>query len=444
MLQCREVSELKHADRRLATELVMGVLRWRGELDFHIEQLSRRRLERLDPEVVTILRLGIYQIRHLAKIPRAAAVNEAVELVKAARKRSAAGLVNAVLRQCAPPRRRFDVLPLEDLNSEEKESVCRAVPVWLLDRWAVHARPEREAPEGAIPPADAGIGVPLRLAWASVQIPPTTLRVAFGICDWEEFSRELAGEGISIRQPTGRYAPHALIVESGNIQASRAFREGRVVIQDEGSQLVVELLAPQAGQRVLDLCAAPGVKTGQLAQMLGRGMLVASDLSASRLRTLVRLLPPQVSPEVRLHLIRVDARQQLPFGIRFERILLDAPCSGTGTLSRNPEIKWRLQAQDITRLAAVQRLMLRQALEVLAPGGRLVYATCSLEPEENEQVVEKVMKEVQGYRVLTRAELVREFPGQASLFDSVGYFRTRPDLHHMDGFFAGVIARASC
>jgi 16S rRNA (cytosine967-C5)-methyltransferase len=447
MLQRREVSELKDADRRLVTELVMGVLRWRGELDFHIQRLSGRPLKRLDPEVVTILRLGIYQIRYLAKIPKAAVVNEAVELTKAARKRSAAGLVNAVLRQCAPATRRLDRAALESLTLEDKESICRVVPAWLLDRWAAHAGPGGRPPEGeATPPAEAGVGLPLRLAWASLQVPPTTLRVVplgCGITDWEELRRELAGEGISTRQLTRRYAPRALVVESGSIQASRAFREGRVVIQDEASQLVAALLAPRAGERVLDLCAAPGLKTGQLAQMLGRGMLVACDLSASRMRTLAKLLLPQVPPEVRLHLVRLDATEQLPFAIRFDRILLDVPCSGTGTLSRNPEIKWRLQPRDFSRLAIAQGRMLRQALEVMAPGGRLVYATCSLEPEENEQVVEKVLEEVRGYRVLTRTELGHEFPAQAPLFDSGGYFRTRPDVHQTDGFFAAVITRTT-
>ena len=444
MLQRPEAAELKDADRRLATELVMGVLRWRGELDFQIEQLSGRPLKRLDSEVATILRLGVYQIRFLSKVPKAAVVNEAVELTKAARKRSAGGLVNAVLRRCVPAKRRLDLAPFDDLTPEEKASIGRAVPPWLLERWATHSRPAGGPPGGlASSPSDLGVGWPLRLAWASVQVPSTTLRVgamSSSIGDLEVSRQELAEDGISTRQPRGRYAARALVVESGNILASRAYREGRVVIQDEASQLVAELLAPQPGQRVLDLCAAPGLKTGQLAQILGAGTLVACDLSASRLRTLVKLLPPEVPPRVRLRLVRLDATRQLPFGVRFDRILLDVPCSGTGTLSRNPEIKWRLRASDFTRLADAQGRMLRNALEVLAPGGRLVYSTCSLEPEENEQVVENVLKGIHGYCMLTRADMVREFPAQAPLFDLDGYFRTRPD-HEMDGFFAALITR---
>jgi 16S rRNA (cytosine967-C5)-methyltransferase len=203
------------------------------------------------------------------------------------------------------------------------------------------------------------------------------------------------------------------------------------------------LVAPQAGDRVLDLCAAPGIKCAQLVAALGRGMLVACDVSARRLRTMAQLLPGRVPSAVRLFLVRLDATRKLPFNIQFDRILLDVPCSGTGTLARNPEIKWRLQPQDLPRLAGMQEKMLQNALSVLAPGGRLVYATCSLEPEENERVVERVISETEGIRALTPRELSEGFPGLAPLFDPQGYFRTRPDLHAMDGFFATVIVRVA-
>jgi 16S rRNA (cytosine967-C5)-methyltransferase len=214
-----------------------------------------------------------------------------------------------------------------------------------------------------------------------------------------------------------------------------------VVIQDEASQLVAELVAPEPGQRVLDLCAAPGMKAGQLAQMLGAGTLVACDRSAPRLRTLARLLPSWVPPAVRLSMVRLDAAHALPFGAKFDRILLDAPCSGTGTLGRNPEIKWRLRPEDIARLAELQAKMLRNALPALANDGQLVYATCSLEPEENEGVVEKVLHEEAAFRLLTTHELAFKHPHLTPLFDSQGYFRTRPDQRPMDGFNAAVIVR---
>ncbi len=487
LLQSEEVSALREVDRALVTELVMGVLRWRGELDFQIERLSGKRLRTFDPEVVTVLRLGLYQIGFLEKIPVSAAVNEAVELVKRVRKRSAAGLVNAVLRKAERiggrptrrPVRRGGMAEAEAASQPEGsdsiasraglvERACRATPEWLLDRWT----------------RQFGSDTAKTLAVASVSVPPTTLRVTgaqTSLVGLERIERELAEEGIIVRP--AQYAHDALVVESGRVQASRAWREGRVVVQDEASQLVATLLRVEPRQRVLDLAAAPGIKTAQLAGLLskaeeGRGfspagpkpstgiiensgahfvgraeappflgllqqpasLLVASDVSARRLADLNRLLPRQVPPDVRLSVVRLDATERLPFGSCFDRVLLDAPCSGTGTLARNPEIKWRLRPEDLARLAENQATMLRHALEVLSPGGRLVYATCSLEREENEQVVERVLKETQGVRALGRDELSREIPLVAGLIDADGYFRTRPDRHGTDGFFAAVLA----
>jgi len=241
----------------------------------------------------------------------------------------------------------------------------------------------------------------------------------------------------------GRFSERALIVRSGNIHATEILRRGEVIIQDESSQLVATLLAPRPGHRVLDLCAAPGIKTGQLAEDLGRGTLAAADVSAQRLRTMKRLLRGHIPPIVKLDCVRLDATRPLPFAGTFDRVLVDAPCSGTGTLARNPEIKWRLRAGDLVRLAEIQRRILRNALAVLAPGGRLVYATCSLEPEENENIVENVLTAMPECRLVSQDELAGAFSGFSGLFDSSGYFRTRPDLDGMDGFFAAVIERAN-
>ena len=429
LLQTQEVSALKETDRRLATELVMGVLRWRGELDFQIGEVSAKPVERLDPEVATILRMGVYQIQFLERVPKAAAVNEAVEMTKAAHKRSATGLVNAVLRRCPPGRSAIRPRRFEELDKAMLASVRRATPAWLLERWANNL-------------AQAGTGgndVALRLAWASTQVPPTVLRVVELAQDIPRLREELAAEGIKTRP--GKFSSRALVVQSGNVQASHALRQGRLVIQDEASQLIVDLLSPHAGQRVLDLCAAPGIKAGQIAQMLGSGTLVTCDVSASRLHTMARLLPPWLPNGVQWLAVRLDACQALPFGCQFERILLDAPCSGTGTLARNPEIKSRLLPEDLQRLADAQARMLKNALGSLCLGGRLVYATCSMEPEENEDVVERVLEELPAYHRVPASEIKSAFPVLNPLFDSQGYLRTRPDLYTMDGFFAAVIVR---
>jgi 16S rRNA (cytosine967-C5)-methyltransferase len=264
------------------------------------------------------------------------------------------------------------------------------------------------------------------------------LRVS-GEAERESIQHRFAEEGI-VTVP-GRYGRQALVVKSGNIHASKIIHEGHAVIQDEASQLVGALVAPTPGQRVLDLCAAPGIKTGQLATELGKGRLVACDLSARRLLTTVRLLRKLLPDGLHLHLVRLDATIELPFAVRFDRILVDVPCSGTGTLARNPEIKWRLRPDDLERLGNLQMRILRNAIAALAPGGRLVYSTCSLEPEENEVVVERVLHERPEFRLVSAEELLGELPSLYRFFDSVGYFRTRPDLHFMDGFFAAVIIR---
>ena len=404
---------LSQPDQSLATELVLGSLRRRAELDLWITRLSGLAPAALDPEITTILRLGIYQIRSLHRVPKRAAVNEAVELTKVARKRSAVGLVNAVLRKCQPM----------DASSAglDADSVRLAVPDWLRERWV--SRFGAEATNA--------------LSRRSLETSRTAIRIAGR--DVRAVQNELAGEGIELRP--AEYAPQAFIVERGHVTRSALWRDGHLVIQDEASQLVGSLVRPHPGQAVLDLCAAPGMKLAQIAADLGQGLLVACDQNPRRLGSMSELTERWLPATLRRHRVQLDAACPLPFGIKFDRVLLDAPCSGTGTLARNPEIKWRLAPGDIARLAEMQRRMLETALPNLAPGGRLVYATCSLELEENEKVVEGVLETAVGFRVLDRAEQIREHPALASLFDERGYFRTRPDLHGTDGFFAAVIGR---
>ncbi|HEV2232899.1 MAG TPA: 16S rRNA (cytosine(967)-C(5))-methyltransferase RsmB [Terriglobia bacterium] len=430
LLQSPQISSLKEMDRRLVTEIVMGTLRRRGEIEHWLIKLSGKKLSYFDHEIATILRLSLYQILFLERIPKSAVVNEAVELAKAARKRSATGVVNAVLRKAEPLHERAQAEtrtdPPSSPDAARSGGAAHSLPAWLQERWSRHFG--HEAMES--------------LARASLRVPPTTLRVAGGARERTKIQEQLNEQGI-VTQP-GRYSAQALVVqsvESGNVQSSPVIRERRVVIQDEASQLVASLVAPKPGERVLDLCAAPGIKAGQLADALGAGLMIACDLSARRLDTLRRLLPKMIPADLNVHLVRLDAARALPFGIAFHRILLDAPCSGTGTLARNPEIKWRLEPKDLPRLADLQVRILQNALTAIEPGGRAVYSTCSLEPEENEQVIERVLHAINGFRLLPASELSREFPSLSPLFNFQGFFHTRPDLHGMDGFFAAVIQR---
>lgn len=423
LLQARQVSALSERDRGLATEIVMGVLRWRGEIDHRLQKLSGKSPKSLDGEVSTALRIGVYQIAFLEKIPKSAAVNESVELTKLSRKRSAAGLVNAVLRKCEPEKlvqRMSGSLPDAPALLA---SIRRSVPAWMLERW------ER----------NFGVEAATRLAWAATQLPPATLRISTSTPEPDEVVRKLEEKGSVIRR--GKFASRALIADAGEGAASRLAEGLGLAIQDEASQLVPELAGVRVSERVLDLCAAPGMKTSLLADAVGDGLLVDCDASARRLETLQKLLPRLTANAAAVRVVRLDATQPLPFGQQFDRILVDAPCSGTGTLARNPEIKWRLAKDDLERLPAIQRKILSNALSALASGGRLVYATCSLEPEENEQVVESVLAATADFRLLGREELAEELPKIAPLIDARGYFHTRPDLDGMDGFFAALVTK---
>jgi 16S rRNA (cytosine967-C5)-methyltransferase len=423
LLQSRRVSPLSERDRGLATELVFGVLRWRGEIDHRLEQLSGKRPQSLDCEVLTALRVGIYQIAFLEKIPTSAAVNESVELTKLAGKKSAAGLVNAVLRKCQPEKLLQHSGPDQLNDPEFLMSVRRTVPAWMLNRWE----------------KNFGTDAANRLAWSATRVPPSTLRVCSCTPEPHEVISKLAEKGCSVRW--GRYTSNALVAEAGEAIVARLADQMGLAIQDEASQIVPELLQARSGDCVLDLCAAPGMKTSLLADAVGHGLVMACDSSSRRLQTL-RKLQPRLTANVRaVRVVRLDAMQPLPFGQSFERVLVDAPCSGTGTLARNPEIKWRLTSEDIDRLAVMQRAILSNALSALAPGGRLVYATCSLEPEENEKVVQSVLAATSDCRLLSRAELADNLPEIAPLIDERGYFHTRPDLDGMDGFFAAAMSR---
>jgi 16S rRNA (cytosine967-C5)-methyltransferase len=418
--------KLKPEDAALATELTLGVLRWQGLLDAIIQKHTGKPATRLDLQVRLALRLGLYQLRFLTRVPARAAVNESVEMVKRAGKRSAAGLVNAVLRKAAEAAQ----APIDKLLPAKASPATRLAiqfshPAWLVERWL-----KRFGELEAVALMEAS-NRPARLTCAihddgSTDAPVDALRD-------EELALERSG-----------WLRNAVTVLDGNPASTRAFREGRISIQDEASQMVALLLDVQPGQRVLDLCAAPGGKTAILARAAGpKSMVVASDLYLHRLRALRGNLKRVGATDVRL--AQLDAARPLPFSTWFDRILVDAPCSGTGTLARNPEIRWRLQPADLAELARRQAAILRAAFSVLAPGGRLVYATCSLEPEENEQVVEQALAVAADLCLISGRDALRrhlrEGADANALFEARGYFRTLPHQHGTDGFFAAVLER---
>jgi 16S rRNA (cytosine967-C5)-methyltransferase len=420
---------VKPEDAALATEIVLGVLRWRRQLDFLLERHLKKPVVKLDLPVAIALRMGIYQLRFLDRVPARAVVNESVEIVKQARKTSAATLVNAVLRRAAAeakePAEKF--MP-ELANPADRFGILHAHPTWMVERWL----------------ARIGATETRALLVANNRTPRLTCAVHDASLR-EEIFDNLKQAGLRLEQ--GRLLLSSFAVSGGGPARTEAFRTGKISIQDEASQIIPLLLNVQAGDRVLDLCAAPGGKTLRLVRGAGdSGTVVAGERHAHRLRAMREQFK-------RLHLSRVllvelDGERTLPFGIRFDRILVDAPCSGTGTMARHPEIRWRLKPEQLMEFHALQCSLLTNALEMLAPAGLLVYSTCSMEPEENEKVVEDVLKSrgdvarvERGTAIgLVRGLLAEGVEGE-SLFGTDGYFRAWPTAHATDGFFAAIIER---
>ncbi len=424
-------ASVKPADAALATELTLGVLRWRRLLDFLIERQLKKPLARLDLPVALALRMGLYQLRFLDRIPARAAVNESVELVKRAKKSSAATLVNAVLRRLADEARQpADELVPASLSPAERLGVLHSHPTWMVERWLSRF-------------GEARI---IRLLIANNRAP----RLSCAVHETDR-QKEIFGalEKDGLRIEPGRLLRSAFAVSGGSPVRTESFRKGWISIQDEASQAIPLLLDVHAGEHVLDLCAAPGGKTAPLVRAAGeKGLVVAADRHAHRLRAMREQFARLGLRNVRL--VELDATQALPFSEKFQRILVDAPCTGTGTLARHPEIRWRLEPRQLAELHRLQVAMLTSAAAQLAPGGRLVYSTCSIEPEENEAVVAEVLA---GDRTLLRvssseaalslAPHLVEGASQAKFFDEDGQFSTAPDEILTDGFFAGILTRDS-
>ena len=420
---------VKPADAALATELTLGVLRWRRLLDFLLEQQLKKPLARMDLPVALALRMGLYQLRYLEKVPARAAVHESVELVKQAKKSSASSLVNAVLRRLAEEARRpVESSLLPGLPAAERLGILHSHPTSMVERWLTRWGEPR-----TVALLEANNRAP-RLSCALNE--PARRDEIFA-------SIEKAG----LRAEPGQLLRTAFAVGGGSPARTEAFRRGWISIQDEASQAIPLLLDVQAGDRVADLCAAPGGKTGVLARAAGsQGMVVAADRHAHRLRAMKEQFARLGLLDVRV--VELDAAHALPFREPFQRILVDAPCSGTGTLARHPEIRWRLRAEQLAELHALQTTMLRAAAERLAPGGRLVYSTCSLETEENEAVVAEVLAREPSLRPVPFPETARELSphlaegvSAESLFDAEGNFRTLPGEQPTDGFFAAVLQK---
>jgi 16S rRNA (cytosine967-C5)-methyltransferase len=408
------LDELSPVDRHLATEIVMGVLRWRSALDHVIARFSFSPMRKLDLEVLTALRMGVYQKQFLTKVPAHAAVNETVELVKQAKKVSAAGLVNAVMRKVQSA---ANDPHASKLNGLEYLSSALAHPRWLVERWVAFF--SHDAAQ--------------KICEYDQRIPATVLRA-----NSPQDEALLEGQGVQLAP--GLLLAAARVVSAGDVTATQLFNDGKIAIQDEGSQLVAAFIGD--GRRILDCCAAPGGKTSAIATRLPEAEIIATELHPHR-TTLLRRLAPQQNVEV----VTADALD-LPYGPDFDRVLADVPCSGTGTLARNTEIKWRLKPEDLFDLQARQLAILRAAMRHVSPGGRLVYSTCSLESEENEEVIAAGLTGASDFKIIPAGtELLRLQQSGELVWKNVDdllsgdFLRTLPGVHPCDGFFAAILEK---
>lgn len=496
LLRGKAVSALTAADRNLATALVLGVLRWQIRLDHQVRPLLTRPDARLDPEIMIALRMGAFQILYMDRIPARAAIDESVELAKQAGHRFASGMVNAVLRELVRPKQPAESLPqiperpqsvLEE-GSSEQHSKGAGLSSYIRAEESIGAL----ASEGMRVSEDAfSLGLkpgiipqPLGARLNSFPFQPKETAADLALAEshpawmverWVSFfgleaaraicrhgqsqpilairltspgvEAELIAAGIQLKP--GELLSSARIVASGDV--TTAILEGRARLQDEGSQLVAELASTNLikyEKSILDACAAPGGKTLILAERNPQARILACELSPPRLEQLQKRLA-FLGKRVECRLADATA---LTADMPFDLVLADVPCSGTGTLGRNPEIRYRLRPEDLSRQAERQRAILAAALRVVRPGGCVIYSTCSLEPEENEQVVAAVLAEAPNARVVSLESRLNDLLGEGILTTSgterlrssltpKGFLRLLPGTLHTDGFFIALIER---
>jgi 16S rRNA (cytosine967-C5)-methyltransferase len=407
---------LAERDRALLTELVYGTLRWRGKIDDRLNRQLRRPLGDTDPAVRNLLRLTAYQLLFLNKIPDYAAVNEAVRLAKAHAGSKVAGFINGVLRNLLRDRDRTPG-DRQTHDSIAALAVNYSHPEWLVKRWI----------------DDFGRDPTIALMRANNEKPPLVVRVNL---------RKISREGLldlfqqnAIPAHATEWSPQGVWLNTrGAISRLPGFEDGLFQVQGEASQLVGYLLEPQPKEHILDVCAAPGGKTTHIAELMGdAGQVLATDKSARGIRRIEENSARLGLQSIRSECVDMTREFTAPIHQRFDRILVDAPCSGLGTLRRHPEIKWRRQESDLARLSRLQSRILNHVADSVKSGGVLVYSTCTLTRVENADIVEEFLKRHNEFELQDSAGYL---PAQAEPLTQGHYFLALPNRHNTDGFFA--------
>ena len=407
------------SDGRLLTHLVYGVLRLQGHLDWILTKLYRGNFEKMDEGIKNVFRMSLYQLKFSDRLPDYAVVNEAVKIAKILHPDKSA-LVNAVLRNYLR-RGQNIVFPSQKKNEAEYIAAFHSHPLWLVKKWIKIFGPQQT----------------LSLCKANNELPPLTLRINTLKISRNEMKEKLIAAGFDSEET--RFSPDGLVLNtSANpIQKTDFFKTGFLRIQDEAAQLIAYLVNRESSLSILDACAGAGGKATHLAAILkNNGHIVAIDRSEERISEL-----QQEVHRLGINIIKaqtVDLSAELPdsFKENFDCVLVDAPCSGLGTLRRNPEIKWRTNEKDVRAFAVAQKIILQNVSAAVKKGGRLIYCTCSLLPEENENIVDDFIKQNKNFSMCPPPESTNR-----KLIDHRGFFHTYPHHHNMDGFFGAIIKR---
>ncbi len=406
-------SKERSPDRGLVTELVYGSVRRQRTLDALIDQLGKKKAHQQPPEFRTILHIGLYQLRYQERIPASAAVNTTVELAKENGFKGLAGVVNGLLRQYERLAASADPLQLP-MEPIERLGVLYSFPDWMVQMWV----------------EQLGIEETEQLCEWLNQSPSIDLRVNPRRTSIEEVEAAMQVAGVEVRRVPPLPQALRVVGGTGTIQKLPGFNEGWWTVQDSSAQLVSHLLDPQVGDVIIDACAAPGGKTTHIAELMGdEGRIWACDRAASRLRKL-----RENAQRLQLRSIQIctgDSRNFSQFTNSADRVLLDAPCSGLGTLHRRPDIRWRVTPATVQELSVLQRELLERASSWVKPGGTLVYATCTLHPQENEDVIQPFLDHHSCWKI--------EPPPLDSPFSAFGtpqgWIKVWPHRYQMDGFF---------
>ncbi len=408
------LGDLAGLDRAFAMELAYGVTRWLIKLDWIINFFSTVKVGRMERLVLNVLRLGVYQLLFLNKVPPHAAVDESVKLIKGVKNRRKRDFVNAVLHKVDRERMRI-IFPNIRTEPVRYLSVVHSHPEWLVKRWL----------------GRYGTGEVIKLCQANNRLPPTVVRCNTVVTTRKQLVEKLNNEGLDVRNTP--FSPFGVEIIDRPPSYS-LLDSANFYIQDEASQLIPFLVAPAAGETILDACSAPGGKATELAQMMSNdGKIYAMDISPARLK-LIQDLSKRLGADI-VSVVEGNALREITFASPggFDVILMDGPCSGLGTIRRNPDIKYRKNEDDIGKLSGLQRALIENLSRYLKEGGRFVYATCTTEPEENECVIESFLRDHREFEVEDSRNFLPEVC--SGLVDCKGYLRTLPHRDNMDGFF---------